>query len=69
MAQEKKRNSSTKPKNIVGPQVRAAREERGLFQDELARRMRARGHPMGRLQVLKMEAGSRYVTDTELLSL
>lgn len=61
--------ASARPKNLVGARVRALREALGLYQDELARRLRSKGHPLGRVQVVKLEGGTRFVSDAEVMAL
>lgn len=59
----------TEKKNAVGERVRELREKLGIFQSEVADHMRRRGHQVGRVQVNKIEGGTRFVSDMELLTL
>jgi transcriptional regulator with XRE-family HTH domain len=52
--------------NIVGPQVRKLRYERGMTQDALSARLQVLGLEMSRASLSKIEAGLRCVTDREL---
>ena len=54
-------------KNIVGPQIRKLRYQRGLTQDMLAARLSVRGLDMTRATLSKIEAQLRCVVDSELL--
>ena len=54
-------------KNIVGPQIRKLRYQRGLTQDMLAARLSIRGLDMSRVTHSKIEAQLRCVVDSELL--
>ena len=54
-------------KNIVGPQIRKLRYQRGLTQDMLAARLSIRGLDMSRVTLSKIEAQLRCVVDSELL--
>lgn len=56
-------------KNIVGPQVRRIRFERGLSQPALAAVCQRQGWDIGRDTIAKVEAGKRWVGDFELLHL
>ena len=54
-------------KNIVGPQIRKLRYQRGLTQDMLAARLSIRGLDMSRVTLSKIEAQLRCAVDSELL--
>jgi transcriptional regulator with XRE-family HTH domain len=56
-------------KNIVGPQMRRIRFERGLSQPALAAVCQRQGWDVGRDTIAKIEAGNRWVGDFELLFL
>jgi transcriptional regulator with XRE-family HTH domain len=57
------------PRNIVGPQVRALREKRGLTQPMLAAKCHLLGWDSSRESLAKIEAQIRWVADAELLCL
>lgn len=57
------------PLNIVGPQVRRIRYERKLSQPGLAARCQRIGWDISRDTIAKIEAGSRWVGDLELVYL
>lgn len=52
--------------NIVGPQVRKLRYERGLKQEDLAARCGVLGWDLSRATLSKIEARLRCVTDAEV---
>jgi transcriptional regulator with XRE-family HTH domain len=56
------------PKNIVGPQLRKLRYQRGLTQDMFAAQCSVRGFEMSRVTLSKIEAQVRCVVDSELLA-
>lgn len=58
-----------KRKNLVGEQVRRLRNEIGLSQDELAARCQRQGWDIDRFTVARIEAGSRWVGDFEVIEL
>jgi len=55
--------------NIVGTQVRKIRTSQGLSQPELAAKCQRIGWDVGRDIIARIEAGIRFVTDSELLLL
>ena len=55
--------------NIVGPQVRKLRDQRGLTQEMLAARCSVLGLELSRASLSKIEAQLRCVTDAELVVL
>ena len=57
-------------RNIVGPQIRKARERSRprLTQQDLAARLEVRGVHIDRAGISKIEIGYRVVTDIELLA-
>jgi DNA-binding XRE family transcriptional regulator len=57
------------PTNVVGPQVRRLRYERGLSQPGLAARCQLRGWVIGRDTIAKIEGQRRWVGDLELAHL
>lgn len=56
-------------RNIVGPQIRRLRFERNLSQPAFAAKCQRLGWDIGRDTVAKIEAGSRWVGDFELVHL
>lgn len=56
-------------KNVVGAQVRKAREERNWTQEVLAARCNVQGWDISRGTLAKIEAEVRRVTDAELFIL
>ena len=60
---------ANKSKNVVGPQVRRLRASAGLSQSALAGVCQRRGWDVGRDAIAKIEGGTRWVGDMELLEL
>lgn len=58
-----------RPRNIVGPQIRKLRANRGLTQPMLVARINLLGWPISRETLAKIEAQFRWVADCELLCL
>jgi len=58
-----------KPANLVGPQIRARRNNLGLTQEEFAARCQLTGLDISRGTLSQIEARLRCVTDDELLAL
>lgn len=58
-----------KSKNIVGPQVRKLRDQKGLTQEMFAARCTVLGLDLSRATLSKIEAQLRCVTDAELVVL
>ncbi|AHF89778.1 transcriptional regulator [Opitutaceae bacterium TAV5] len=56
-------------KNIVGPTVRRLRDAQNLSQTELAARCQRLGWDISRDTIAKIEGGSRWVGDFELVPL
>ncbi len=52
--------------NIIGPQVRYLREQKGMTQDQLAARCNIVGLNISRGTLAKIEAKVRRVTDSEV---
>lgn len=57
------------PRNIVGPQIRRFRLERGLSQAAFAAQCQRIGWDIGRDTVKHIEEGVRWVADMELVLL
>lgn len=68
-AKKTSRTTEADKKNVIGARMRTLREKLGIFQDDIAALMRARGHQLGRVQVNKIEMGRRFVSDVELLTI
>ncbi len=56
-------------KNICGARVREARKKQGLSQENLAARLQVEGVVIERDSVSRIEMGTRFVADYELLIL
>lgn len=54
-------------KNICGQRIKEARKSLGLTQDELAARLQVSGVNMERDSISRIEIGTRFVADYELL--
>lgn len=55
--------------SIVGRQIRAAREKRGMTQEQLAAQLQIRDCDVTRSAVAKMEVGQRHIYAVELRAL
>jgi Helix-turn-helix. len=62
---DKNRNS----KNIIGNKVKILRKEQGLTQKRLAEKMQLEGYEFSDLTILRIEQGTRFVPDYEVLAL
>ncbi len=58
-----------KSKNIIGERVKALRLARGLTQSALATKLQLEGHEFSDLTVLRIEQGTRFVPDYEVVIL
>lgn len=56
-------------KNVVGEQVRHLRNQTGLSQEELAARCQRQGWDIDRFTIARIEAGTRWVGDFEVIEL
>ncbi len=56
-------------KNICGARVREARKQIKLTQDELAAKLQVSGVEIERNSISRIESGTRFVADYELLAL
>lgn len=56
-------------KNICGPKIKEARKKCGLSQEELAAKLQVEGVNIERDSVSRIEIGTRFVADYELLIL
>ena len=54
---------SGEAKNIIGPQIRALRLQRGMTQRALAARLQLAGYEFSDLTILRIENGTRFVPD------
>lgn len=55
--------------SMVGRQIRAAREKRGMTQEQLAAQLQIRDCDVTRSAVAKMEVGQRHIYAVELRAL
>lgn len=62
-------NPTHRPHNIVGPRTRALRSRLGWSQMQLAVRCQLLGWDIDRCTIARIEAGTRWVGDFELLLL
>ena len=58
-----------KTKNIIGPSIRVLRKQAKLTQKELAEKLQLQGYDFSDLTILRIEQGSRFVPDYEVLAL
>ncbi len=56
-------------KNLIGEQIRELRQKRGLSQRTLAAKLQVDGYDFNDLTILRIEKGTRLVTDIELRAL
>lgn len=56
-------------KNIIGTQVKQLRLQQGLTQKDLANRLQLAGYDCTELTVLRIEKGTRFVPDYEVVGL
>ncbi len=56
-------------KNIVGERVKATRKSRGITQEDLAARLQTRGIIIERDSISRIEIGTRFVADYEVVAL
>lgn len=57
------------PRNVIGPQIRKLRNQRGWTQEILAQKLQLAGWDVSRTSVAKLESQLRWVSDCELLFL
>ena len=55
--------------SVVGQQIHAVREQRGMTQEQLAARLQTHGCDVTRSAVAKMEVGQRHIYAVELRAL
>lgn len=58
-----------KSKNIIGNKVKELRKQKGLTQKHLAELLQLEGHDFSDLTILRIEQGSRFVPDYEIVIL
>ena len=58
-----------KAKNIIGEKVKALRKSEGLTQKALAEKLQLQGHEFSDLTILRIEQGTRFVPDYEVVIL
>ena len=58
-----------KSKNLIGPKVRKLRLDQGLSQAKLAEKLQLLGLECNDLIILRIEQGSRFVSDYEINAL
>lgn len=56
-------------KNIIGDRIRELRTNRSLTQKALAEQLQLQGHEFSDLTILRIEQGSRFVPDYEVVIL
>lgn len=56
-------------KNIIGKKVKNLRKEAGLTQKQLAEKLQLQGHEFSDLTILRIEQGTRFVPDYEVVIL
>lgn len=62
-------NKNTNSKNLVGQRVKQLRTERNLSQKALAGQLQLAGYEFNDLTVLRIEQGTRFVPDYEVVAL
>lgn len=58
-----------KSKNIIGDRIKKLRKERKLTQKQLAEKLQLEGHEFSDLTILRIEQGTRFVPDYEIVIL
>lgn len=56
-------------KNVIGPSVKALRKRNHLSQKALAAKLQLQGYEFSDLTILRIEQGTRFVPDYEVLAL
>lgn len=62
-------NNENHSKNLLGQRVRELRKERRLSQRALAEKLQLAGYEFSDLTVLRIEQGTRFVPDYEVVAL
>lgn len=58
-----------KSKNIIGDKIKMLRKEKKLTQKGLAEKLQLEGHEFSDLTILRIEQGTRFVPDYEVVIL
>ena len=58
-----------KSKNIIGEKIKTLRKEKQLTQKQMAEKLQLEGHEFSDLTILRIEQGSRFVPDYEIVIL
>ena len=58
-----------KSKNIIGNKIKNLRKQAGLTQKKLAEKLQLLGHEFSDLTILRIEQGTRFVPDYEVVIL
>ena len=56
-------------KNIIGKKIKALRKATGITQKQLAEKLQLQGHEFSDLTILRIEQGTRFVPDYEIVIL
>lgn len=56
-------------KNIIGNKIKTLRKAAGLTQKQLAEKLQLQGHDFSDLTILRIEQGTRFVPDYEVVIL
>ncbi len=56
-------------KNIIGKKLKQLRKEKNLTQKQLAEKLQLQGHDFSDLTILRIEQGTRFVPDYEVVIL
>lgn len=62
-------NKENNSKNIIGQRVKELRTERHMSQKALAEQLQLAGYEFNDLTILRIEQGSRFVPDYEVVAL
>ena len=58
-----------KSKNIIGKRIKTLRKGKNLTQKQLAEKLQLEGHEISDLTILRIEQGTRFVLDYEIIIL
>ncbi|MBO5097292.1 MAG: helix-turn-helix transcriptional regulator [Agathobacter sp.] len=58
-----------KSKNIIGERIKTLRKGKNLTQKQLAEKLQLEGHEFSDLTILRIEQGTRFVPDYEIVIL
>lgn len=56
-------------KNIIGKKIKTLRKAAGITQKQLAEKLQLQGHEFSDLTILRIEQGTRFVPDYEIVIL